>query len=223
MRKLVSPFKGHYQANNPIGTSLSWINCWNLDCIYELSCMSNFTGHLTARSDVYGFGVVLLELLIGRRALDKSRPSRQHNLVEWARPLLNHNKKLLKILDPRMEGQYSAKSAIKVAHLANQCLSQNPKGRPLMSQVVEILENFQSREENEEEQMLQSGSSSITIYELPKDAREIPEMGKNQFENDDVYRSEASREKSRSEPSNNYDLSNPSPDFVNHDKPESRG
>ncbi|XP_027343478.1 probable serine/threonine-protein kinase PBL17 [Abrus precatorius] len=132
------------------------------------------TGHLTARSDVYGFGVVLLEMLIGRRALDKSRPSREHNLVEWARPLLNHNKKLLKILDPKLEGQYSSKTALKVAHLAYQCLSQNPKGRPLMSQVVEILENFQSKGENEEDQILQSGGSSITIYEVPKGSNDPP-------------------------------------------------
>ncbi|XP_038889837.1 probable serine/threonine-protein kinase PBL17 isoform X2 [Benincasa hispida] len=104
------------------------------------------TGHLTARSDVYGFGVVLLEMLIGRRVMDKTRPSREHNLVEWARPLLNHNKKLLKILDPRLEGQYSTKAAMKVANLTYQCLSQNPKGRPLMSQVVEMLEGFQSTE-----------------------------------------------------------------------------
>jgi len=115
---------------------------------------------------VYGFGVVLLEMLIGRGALEKSRPSRERNLVEWARPLLNHNKKLLKILDPKLEGQYSSKTALKVAHLAYQCLSQNPKGRPLMSQVVEILENFQSREENEDDQMLQTGS--VTLYEVPK-------------------------------------------------------
>lgn len=107
-------------------------------------------------------------MLIGRRALDKSRPSREHNLVEWARPLLNHNKKVLKILDPKIEGQYSSRAAIKVAHLAYQCLSQNPKGRPLMSQVVEILENFQSKGGNEGEQILQSGGSSITIYEVPK-------------------------------------------------------
>ncbi|WJX48179.1 putative serine/threonine-protein kinase pbl17 [Trifolium repens] len=132
------------------------------------------TGHLTARSDVYGFGVVLLELLIGRRALDKSRPSREHNLVEWARPLLNNNKKLLKILDPKVEGQYSSKTATKVALLAYNCLSQNPKGRPLMSQVVEILENFQS---NEEGQILQSGGSSITIYEVPKGSNDTPTKG----------------------------------------------
>lgn len=122
------------------------------------------TGHLTARSDVYGFGVVLLEMLIGRRAMDKSRPSREHNLVEWARPLLNHQKKLLRILDPRMEGQYSNRTAEKVANLAYQCLSQNPKGRPTMDQVVEILQTFQTREE---ESILQNGSGgSITLYQV---------------------------------------------------------
>lgn len=101
------------------------------------------TGHLTARSDVYSYGVVLLEMLVGRRAIDKTRPSREYNLVEWARPLLNHNKKLFKILDPRLEVQYSSKTVVKVATLAYQCLSQNPKERPLMSQVVEILEALQ--------------------------------------------------------------------------------
>lgn len=137
------------------------------------------TGHLTARSDIYGFGVVLLEMLIGRRAMDKSRPSREHNLVEWARPLLNHNKKLLRILDPRMEGQYSAKTAMKVAHLAYQCLSQNPKGRPLMSQVVEILETFQAKDENQEEALLQSGGSGITLYEAPKPLAFVEKRNQN--------------------------------------------
>ncbi|KAK1289677.1 Serine/threonine-protein kinase [Acorus calamus] len=124
------------------------------------------TGHLTARSDVYGFGVVLLEMLIGRKAMDKSRPSHEHNLVEWARPLLIHNKKLLKILDPRMEGQYSIKTAQKVANLAYQCLSQNPKGRPNMSQVVEILAAFQEQPETPEDMLFQSGGSCVTLYEV---------------------------------------------------------
>lgn len=124
------------------------------------------TGHLTARSDVYGFGVVLLEMLLGRRAVDKSRPSREHNLVEWARPLLNNNKKVLRILDPRLEGQYTARTAMKVAGLAYQCLSQNPKGRPVMSEVVELLETVQSQ--GVEEEMLQSGGGVVTLYEVPK-------------------------------------------------------
>ncbi|PKI67780.1 hypothetical protein CRG98_011830 [Punica granatum] len=105
------------------------------------------TGHLTARSDVYGFGVVLLEMLLGRGAMEKNRPSREHNLVEWARPILTNNKKLPRILDPRIDGQYSLRTAMKVANLAYQCLSPNPKGRPLMSEVVEILEALKIKEE----------------------------------------------------------------------------
>ena len=96
-------------------------------------------GHLTARSDVYGFGVVLLELLLGRRAFDQSRPGREHNLVEWARPLLVRPKKLLRIIDPRMDGQYSEEKAERVARLASDCLSENPKARPSMSEAVNVL------------------------------------------------------------------------------------
>lgn len=102
------------------------------------------TGHLTARSDVYSFGVVLLELLTGRRSVDKTRPSKEQNLVDWARPKLNDKRKLLQIIDPRLENQYSIRAAQKACSLAYYCLSQNPKARPLMSDVVETLEPLQS-------------------------------------------------------------------------------
>ncbi|KAG7988593.1 hypothetical protein I3843_03G195200 [Carya illinoinensis] len=98
------------------------------------------TGHLTAMSDVYSFGVVLLELLTGRRSVDKSRPNREQNLVEWARPMLNDARKLSRFMDPRLEGQYSETGARKAAALAYQCLSHRPKHRPAMSAVVKILE-----------------------------------------------------------------------------------
>ncbi|XVE80686.1 hypothetical protein DITRI_Ditri15bG0000600 [Diplodiscus trichospermus] len=102
------------------------------------------TGHLTARSDVYSFGVVLLELLTGRKSVDKTRPSKEQNLVDWARPKLNDKRKLLQIIDPRLENQYSVRAAQKACSLAYYCLSQNPKARPLMSDVVETLEPLQS-------------------------------------------------------------------------------
>ena len=111
-------------------------------------CLLEWAGHLTARSDVYGYGVVLLEMLIGRKAMDRNRPSREHNLVEWARPLLAHDRKLLKIVDPRMEGQYARKALQKVADIAYCCLSPNPKGRPSIAQVVEILESLRDLPEN---------------------------------------------------------------------------
>ncbi|KAL6649323.1 hypothetical protein ACP70R_013547 [Stipagrostis hirtigluma subsp. patula] len=98
------------------------------------------TGHLTAKSDVYGFGVVLLELLSGRKAVDKSRPPREQNLVEWARPYLTDARRLDRVMDPNMAGQYSSRAAQKAAAVAHQCVALNPKSRPHMSAVVEALE-----------------------------------------------------------------------------------
>ncbi|WOL13711.1 serine/threonine-protein kinase [Canna indica] len=98
------------------------------------------TGHLTAKSDVYSFGVVLLELLAGRRCVDKNRPNRQKNLVDWARPYLNNAEKLRRVMDPSLDGQYSVKGSQKVAAIAYKCLSHNPKSRPNMKVVVETLE-----------------------------------------------------------------------------------
>lgn len=170
------------------------------------------TGHLTARSDVYGFGVVLLEMLIGRRAMDKSKPSREHNLVEWARPLLNNNKKLLRILDPRVEGQYSVKTAMKVANLAYQCLSQNPKGRPLMNHVVEILESFQSKEEYQEQMMIESGRGSVTLFEVSKETEEHRTL-KSESERKEVQSRKPAHRGTKSQPPNEVDHNDDSPDL----------
>ncbi|KAG0469502.1 hypothetical protein HPP92_016202 [Vanilla planifolia] len=98
------------------------------------------TGHLTTKSDVYSFGVVLLELLTGRKAMDKNRSTREKNLVEWAKPYLSNPHKVERIVDPKLEGQYSTKGAQKVASIASQCLSHSPKTRPDMKTVVETLE-----------------------------------------------------------------------------------
>lgn len=97
------------------------------------------TGHLTLKSDVYSFGVVLLEMLTGRRSMDKHRPNGEHNLVEWARPCLIDRRKFYKLVDPRLEGRFSMKGAQKTVQLAAHCLNRDPKARPLMSEVVEIL------------------------------------------------------------------------------------
>ncbi|KAH9661436.1 putative serine/threonine-protein kinase PBL9 [Citrus sinensis] len=105
------------------------------------------TGHLTAKSDVYSFGVVLLEMLSGRRAVDKNRPSGEHNLVEWAKPYLASKRKIFRIIDNRLEGQYTLEGAYKAATLALRCLSTEGKFRPMMAEVVTVLEQLQDSSE----------------------------------------------------------------------------
>ncbi|KAL6180899.1 hypothetical protein ACLB2K_047557 [Fragaria x ananassa] len=101
------------------------------------------TGQLTTKCDIYSFGVVLLELLTGRRATDKSRPKSEQNLIDWAKPYLTSTRRLRYIMDPRLAGQYSVKGAKEIALLALQCISMSPKDRPRMAAIVETLEVVQ--------------------------------------------------------------------------------
>ncbi|XP_024981166.1 serine/threonine-protein kinase PCRK1-like [Cynara cardunculus var. scolymus] len=100
------------------------------------------TGRLTAKSDVWSFGVVLYELITGRRAVERNLPRNEQKLLEWVKPYISDSKKFHLIVDPRLEGDYSLKSAHKLSSLANKCLTKNPKSRPKMSEVVEMLGNI---------------------------------------------------------------------------------
>ncbi|CAI9782695.1 unnamed protein product [Fraxinus pennsylvanica] len=76
----------------------------------------------------------------GKKSVDKTRSQREQNLADWARPMLKNHRKLSRIMDPRLEGQYSEAGAQKVAALAYHCLSHRPKLRPTMSDVIQVLE-----------------------------------------------------------------------------------
>ncbi|KAF8760552.1 hypothetical protein HU200_010051 [Digitaria exilis] len=101
------------------------------------------TGHLTSKSDVYSFGVVLLEMLTGRRSMDKKRPTGEQNLVAWARPYLNDRRRLYQLVDPRLGLNYSVKGVQKVAQMCHYCLSRDSKSRPSMDEVVKQLTPLQ--------------------------------------------------------------------------------
>ena len=101
------------------------------------------TGHLYVKSDVYGFGVVLLEVMTGHCAFDTNRPGDQHNLVDWAKPFLSDRRKLVRIMDSRLEGQYHSRAAHQAAQLALNCLASEPKKRPHMKEVAETLQQIE--------------------------------------------------------------------------------
>ncbi|CAM8928043.1 unnamed protein product [Rhodiola kirilowii] len=97
------------------------------------------TGHLLVKSDVYSYGVVLLELLTGRQPVDMSQPEGQENLVTWARPLLTSREGLQQLVDPSLQGNFEFDDMAKVAAIASMCVHSEVTQRPFMGEVVQAL------------------------------------------------------------------------------------
>ncbi|KAM7468562.1 hypothetical protein LguiB_016124 [Lonicera macranthoides] len=125
------------------------------------------TGRLTAKSDVYSFGVVLLELLSGRRAVDKTKVGIEQNLVDWAKPYLGDKRKLFRIMDTKLEGQYPQKGAYTCANLALQCLSTEPKVRPRMAEVLAMLEDLQAPKSAAKHSLIDNRAVSDSVRKSP--------------------------------------------------------
>ncbi|KAK4430860.1 putative serine/threonine-protein kinase PBL7 [Sesamum alatum] len=117
------------------------------------------TGQLTLKSDVYSFGVVLLEIITGRKAIDDSRATGEHNLVAWARPLFKDRRKFLQMADPMLQGQYPARGLYQALAVAAMCVQEQPNMRPLMADVVTALTYLASQKYNPEMQPIQRPSS----------------------------------------------------------------
>ncbi|PHT30134.1 hypothetical protein CQW23_30272 [Capsicum baccatum] len=100
-------------------------------------------GLVTPKSNVWSFGIVLLELLTGRKNLDSRHPKEERNLVKWSRPFLADDCRLSLIMDPQLKGRFPVKAARTVADIAQRCLQKDPSERPTMRTVVEQLSTVQ--------------------------------------------------------------------------------
>ncbi|XP_075524025.1 putative serine/threonine-protein kinase PBL3 isoform X1 [Primulina tabacum] len=125
------------------------------------------TGRLTTKSDVYSFGVVLLELLSGRRAVDKTKTGAEQKLVEWAVPYMRDKRKLFRIMDTKLEGQYPQKEAYTAATLALQCLNGEPKMRPRMAEALATLEQLQTSKNTSRHSKVVSRASTKSVNMPP--------------------------------------------------------
>ncbi|XAR49941.1 Non-specific serine/threonine protein kinase [Bertholletia excelsa] len=131
------------------------------------------TGHLLVKSDVYSYGVVLLELLTGRKPVDLSRPPGQENLVGWARPLLTTKEGLEAIIDPSLKPHIPFDSATKIAAIASMCVQPEVSHRPFMGEVVQALKLFCNEFDETKEPMSRSFSQDDLAVHLDGKASRV--------------------------------------------------
>ncbi|KAI3861187.1 hypothetical protein MKX03_005667 [Papaver bracteatum] len=101
---------------------------------------SAMTGQPDPESDVYKYGVVLAELLTGRKPVELTLPKKQQKLVKWFMKSLSSYREVRQLIDERLGNDYPLKGVVKAAKIAEMCLGPEPDFRPSMEIVVRALQ-----------------------------------------------------------------------------------
>ncbi|KAK1361423.1 putative receptor-like serine/threonine-protein kinase [Heracleum sosnowskyi] len=121
-------------------TTSSHITCTDVAGTFGYLAPEYFMyGKVNDKIDVFAFGVVLLELLSGKKPISNEYPKGQESLVMWARPVLNGGK-FAQILDPSLGSAYDCDLMERMTLAATLCIRRSPRARPHMSLVVKLLQ-----------------------------------------------------------------------------------
>ncbi|KAH8499251.1 hypothetical protein Peur_074364 [Populus x canadensis] len=127
------------------------------------------TGQLTFKSDIYSFGVVLLELITGRKAIDQRKERGEQNLVAWARPLFKDRRNFSCMVDPLLQGQYPIRGLYQALAISAMCVQEQPNMRPAVSDLVMALNYLASHKYDPQIHSVQDSRRSPSRPGLDKD------------------------------------------------------
>lgn len=99
-------------------------------------------GVVDEKTDVFAFGVFLLEIISGRKPVDGSHQS----LHSWAKPILKQGE-IEKLVDPRLQGAYDVTQLSRLGFAASLCIRASSTWRPTMSEILEVLQEEEIDEE----------------------------------------------------------------------------
>ncbi|XP_023915087.1 probable serine/threonine-protein kinase At1g01540 [Quercus suber] len=97
------------------------------------------TGMLNERSDVYSFGILVMEIITGRNPVDYSRPPEEVNLVEWLKKMVA-NRNAEGVLDPKLPEKPTSRALKRALLVGLRCVDPNAQKRPKMGHVIHMLE-----------------------------------------------------------------------------------
>ncbi|CAN4123630.1 unnamed protein product [Withania somnifera] len=151
-------------------------------------------GKVSDKTDVYAFGVVLLELLTGQKPIESKRGPGEENLVLWVKPLLKQDV-LEKFLDPRLNiPQKNVHQITRMIQAAAACVHSEESRRPDIEDIIDILRGRESDSINTKD-ILDGNSSLIDCYSQSRQTRiemkshlALAMLGVAEFDNDDIYR-----------------------------------
>ncbi|CAH8280732.1 unnamed protein product [Arabidopsis lyrata] len=122
-------------------------------------------GKVTDKIDVYAFGVVLLELLSGRKPICIDQSKGQESLVLWANPILESGK-FAQLLDPSLENDNSNDLVEKLLLAATLCIKRTPHERPQIGLVLKILQGDEEATEWGKQQVRASEDESAYLTNI---------------------------------------------------------